>query len=681
MALTINTPQEMVAGIDALGNTIAFLCSDRIAGQYIQELCTGTAAGIIFGSLANITEFDARALLAKTCIISDCLCSVRQAIYADDVVEESELDNAFPIIKPLASFYQAYLSLSQEGKQYARFENLQRSGVFDFLHTHMNDANPIFGGSMPQTKTFYEGKQLSQQAMISLQCEHIGMCLARTAEGITGNQSYSLYLAIRDYPRYFILSDGIGTTLEAWYTKQDANKDNVEVKRDITEMEQDNCFGWAGIAAKHSTEDAIQSGFRTDSHGTQRKLDYIANWWSQNQTHVPTTSHFLTSWFAGSSLGGTSSFTSSASPSLDSSSVAIQNTQSPDDVLKEALNELNALEGLQSVKTEVNNLVSFLTIQKERAKHGMKGSSQALHYVFTGNPGTGKTTVARILSKIFYGFSILKSQKLMETDRSGLVGGYVGQTAIKTDELVQTALDGVLFIDEAYALSKGGGQDYGQEAIDTLLKRMEDHRDRLIVVVAGYPAPMKEFLLSNPGLSSRFTRSITFEDYSVPEMCRIFGKMCKNDECKLPPAALAHACILLNLAHYQRNEHFGNARFVRNLYENTTMKQSSRLASLKQITKEALATIEHSDIPFEMVSGFNAQNLDISESRWSGICPGCQHKIDANLEAIGQNYKCECQQTFIFPWWNPVPESIVGIQSNVFGSPQEKELHGVAVSP
>ena len=202
----------------------------------------------------------------------------------------------------------------------------------------------------------------------------------------------------------------------------------------------------------------------------------------------------------------------------------------------------------------------------------------------------------------------------------------------------------------------------------------------MIVVVAGYPAPMKEFLLSNPGLSSRFTRSITFEDYSVPEMCRIFGKMCKIDEYTLPQSALAHVCILINLAYYQRNEHFGNARFVRNLYENTTMKQSTRLAALKQITKEALAMIEHSDIPFDMISGFNAQNLDLSESRWSGICPGCQHKFDAKLEAIGQQFKCECQQAFIFPWWNPVSETIVGLQSDVFDSPQEKDLYGVTAS-
>jgi hypothetical protein len=251
---------------------------------------------------------------------------------------------------------------------------------------------------------------------------------------------------------------------------------------------------------------------------------------------------------------------------------------------------------------------------------------------------------------------------LTETDRSGLVGGYVGQTAIKTDELVQSALDGVLFIDEAYALSKGGGQDFGQEAIETLLKRMEDHRDRLIVVVAGYPAPMKEFLLSNPGLSSRFTRSITFADYSVPELCRIFGKMCKSDEYTLSQSALAHVCILLNLAHHQRNEHFGNARFVRNFYENTTMKQSARLASLKQITKEALATIEHFDIPHEMVAGFHAQNLDLSESRWSGTCPYCQKEINAKLDFIGRRVVCkQCNEEFEFSWWNPVVATISGV--------------------
>jgi hypothetical protein len=229
--------------------------------------------------------------------------------------------------------------------------------------------------------------------------------------------------------------------------------------------------------------------------------------------------------------------------------------------------------------------------------------------------------------------------------------------------VVQNSLDGVLFVDEAYTLSKKeGGQDYGQEAIDTLLKRMEDHRDRLIVIAAGYPALMSQFIQSNPGLSSRFTRSIVFEDYTAPEMCRIFANMCKKEEYILPKETLAHACVLFYLAHSQRDEHFGNARFVRNVHENTTMKQSTRLSALPQITKEALGMIEHSDIPFEMIPNFDVNGLDLSQSRWSGACPSCQKSFNAKLDFIGKRVVCkQCNEKFEFPWWNPVLTTIAGV--------------------
>ena len=188
----------------------------------------------------------------------------------------------------------------------------------------------------------------------------------------------------------------------------------------------------------------------------------------------------------------------------------------------EALAELDALVGLESVKAEVKKLASFVKISEERKKAGLKVPPMSYHMVFTGNPGTGKTTVARIMAKIFRSLGVLKKGHLVETDRSGLVAGYVGQTAEKTNEIIDKALDGVLFIDEAYALTEDGGKGYGGEAIATLLKRMEDERDRLIVVVAGYTEEMKKFIDANPGLKSRFNRYIEFPDYSAAELAEMF---------------------------------------------------------------------------------------------------------------------------------------------------------------
>ena len=240
--------------------------------------------------------------------------------------------------------------------------------------------------------------------------------------------------------------------------------------------------------------------------------------------------------------------------------------------------ELNALVGLDSVKSEVNTFRNFIKIQNERKKKGLPIPPTSYHLVFSGNPGTGKTTLARIMAKILKELGILAKGHLVETSRSDLVAGYVGQTAIKTNKVIDEALDGVLFIDEAYTLAKGSENDFGQEAIDTLLKRMEDDRDRLVVIVAGYTNEIKTFIESNPGLSSRFNRYINFPDYSKAELVEIFKRLASKYHYTLSDQAELALSALLEKALSKESNHFGNGRYVRNLFEKVIERQANRLA-------------------------------------------------------------------------------------------------------
>lgn len=363
---------------------------------------------------------------------------------------------------------------------------------------------------------------------------------------------------------------------------------------------------------------------------------------------------------------------------------AVREPPERDIALAEAQGELEALIGLPGVKEEVKRLMSFLKIQLERRRHGMHESSQSLHFVFTGNPGTGKTTVARILGKILFGFGILKTPKVVECDRSKLVGGYVGQTAIKTDEVIQSALDGVLFIDEAYTLAgdaaKYGQADrFGEEAINTLLKQMEDSRDRLIVIAAGYPAEMETFLRSNPGLQSRFTRFIRFEDYSVPDLCRIFDKLCRDAEYSLTPAACAMTFVLFAAAHKKRDERFGNARHVRNMYEKALGMQADRLASRGgSLGKSLLATIDGQDIllGFDQAD-FDPRSVILPGSRWEAECPGCGKSSTAQTRFLGQRVACGCGKKFIYPWWNLVSASTPGMPVGIIAATRPGDKRGI----
>ena len=262
-----------------------------------------------------------------------------------------------------------------------------------------------------------------------------------------------------------------------------------------------------------------------------------------------------------------------------------------------ALKQLNCLIGLDGVKKQVQRLFDFIRIQRSRAEAGVKvadGFSQ--HLVFTGNPGTGKTTVARIIADLYFALGVIPSNRIVEVDRSGLVAGYIGQSAIKTREVVESALGGVLFIDEAYALAKGDeGRDFGQEVIDTLLKAMEDYREQLVVIVAGYREPMDKFINSNPGLRSRFNRYIEFEDYEPDDLVAIFDSFCRDAEYGLDSPA--RTFLSENLARlFRAGQTSDNGRFVRNLFERCVEVQSQRVSRNGEILPKDLNAITLFDI-------------------------------------------------------------------------------------
>lgn len=242
------------------------------------------------------------------------------------------------------------------------------------------------------------------------------------------------------------------------------------------------------------------------------------------------------------------------------------------------MKELDSMIGLKSVKEEVHTMIDQVKINKMKIDAGLKVANSSMHLVFTGNPGTGKTTVARLIGKIYFQMGITKKEVFIEADRSSFIAEYMGQTAIKTAELVRTARGGILFIDEAYALNQGMNDEYGREAVDTLLKLMEDYRKNLIVIIAGYTSEISKFLHSNPGLESRFPTTIHFEDYNADELKQIFLLICKKDCYTLMPKALEKLASVTDYLYETRSDNFANAREIRNLYEKVLKNQASRLA-------------------------------------------------------------------------------------------------------
>ncbi|OYP38302.1 AAA family ATPase [Rhodopirellula sp. MGV] len=335
---------------------------------------------------------------------------------------------------------------------------------------------------------------------------------------------------------------------------------------------------------------------------------------------------------------------------------AADDDRTPEQRLADANAKLDRLIGLDNIKDQIETLTNFLAMEQKRRELDLPTSRPSLHMAFVGNPGTGKTTVARIIAEIYGALGILEKGHLVETDRSGLVAEFAGQTGPKTNAKIDEALDGVLFIDEAYTLIDESGQDqYGREAIQTLLKRMEDQRDRLVVILAGYPNEMNAMIRSNPGLSSRVGTTMHFADYDSESLCRIFELLASKAKYQLPTEARRRLLRGFTYLHAQRDRHFGNGRTARNSFERSVRRLANRLATIDEITRELLTTLQGDDIEVAGIKQAHLRAMSDKPGKVRVECKGFAQVIDD--QKLGTDVDCpDCGEAFFAAWGEPVIE-------------------------
>lgn len=332
--------------------------------------------------------------------------------------------------------------------------------------------------------------------------------------------------------------------------------------------------------------------------------------------------------------------------------------RTPEQRLADARAKLDRLVGLEAIKDQIQTLTNFLKMEAQREREGLPTTRPSLHMAFVGNPGTGKTTVARIIAEIYGALGVLQKGHLVETDRSGLVAEYAGQTGPKTNAKIDEALDGVLFIDEAYTLIDESGQDqYGREAVQTLLKRMEDQRDRLIVILAGYPVEMRRMIRSNPGLSSRVGTTMHFDDYPPEALCRIFQLIANKAKYTLPTESRRRLLRGFTYLFISRDRHFGNGRTSRNSFERSVRRLANRLASMKEISRQLLTTLQPDDIEVAGVTQEHLASLATEPGNVRVHCTHCEEPQVIDDKLLATDVKCDaCKEMYEADWGEPVLE-------------------------